>query len=273
MSYKNLLLLIIVVVTFSCKKHKDTIINQPPVTTEPPVLLKDVVIPNLPSPYYHFEYNEAGKPIFASFASNFTMYNIVYSGNRISEMKNNIIVNKDRLQYSYDDAGRVTTIMYADSMGVAYKKIALEYEGQKLTELTRLIIINNVFVLEKTMLFTYYPDGNLSEVIEDRPPLNGQPGTTTGDRFGQYDDKINTDGFSLLHGEFFDHLVFLPGVQLQKNNPGKVNHFGSGDNYQVAYTYTYNDRKAPLIKSGTLTWQTGPNTGQIFHTTSIFTYY
>jgi hypothetical protein len=273
MRNKNLVLLLIAVIAFSCKKHKETIVNQPPVTNEPPVLLKDIVIPNLPSPFYHFEYNESGKPIFASYASGLTMYNIVYSGNRISELKNNIIVNKDRLQYSYDDAGRVTTIMYADSLGVAYKKIVLEYEGQKLTTLTRLRILATGLLLEKTMVFTYLPDGNLSEIIEDRPPLNGQPGTTTGDRFEQYDNKINTDGFSLLHGEFFDHLVFLPGVQLQKNNPGKVSHFGSGDNYQVTYTYTYNDRKAPLTKSGTGTWQTGPNTGQTFPTTSIFTYY
>lgn len=273
MSYKNLLLLIIVVVTFSCKKHKDAIVNQPPVTTEPPVLLKEVVIPNLPSPYYHFEYNEAGKPIFASFASNFTMYNIVYSGNRISEMKNNIIVNKDRLQYTYDDDGRVTTIMYADSMGVPYKKIVLEYQGKKLTALTRLRIENNTFLVEKTMTFTYHPDGNLSEIIEDRPPLNGQPGTTTGDRFEQYDDKVNSDAFSLLHGEFFDHLVLLPGVQLQKNNPGKVTHFGSGTNYQIVYTYSYNDRNAPLTKQGAGTWQTGTSTGQTFATNSFFSYY
>jgi hypothetical protein len=44
---------------------------------------------------------------------------------------------------------------------------------------------------------------------------------TTVDLFEQYDNKVNVDGFSLIHDDFFDHLVLLPGVQLQKGNPGR----------------------------------------------------
>jgi len=272
MRYNYWLLLVIPVVLFSCKKHKDTT-NPQPVPPVPSVLLKDMVIPNLPSPYYHFEYNETGKVTFASFASNFTMYDIVYSGDRISEMKNNIFVNKDRLQYSYDNAGRVTTIMYADSMGVAYKRISLTYNGQKLIKLERESKSTAGFILEKTMMFTYHPDGNLLEITEHHPPVNGSPEFTIVDRLEQYDNKLNTDAFGLLHNEFFDHFVFLPGVQLQKNNPGKLTRTGDGSNYQIIYTYTYNDRRAPLTKNGAGLWLSGTNAGQAFTSTTIFSYY
>ncbi len=99
MRYKYLLLLAIPMLLFACKKQTGTYIPQVPEPTVPPVLLKDIVIPNLPSPYYHFEYDSTGKAILASFASGFTSYDIEYNGNRINAMQNNIIVNKDRLQY------------------------------------------------------------------------------------------------------------------------------------------------------------------------------
>jgi hypothetical protein len=38
-----------------------------------------------------------------------------------------------------------------------------------------------------------------------------QPENNFTDRFEQYDDKINTYGFSLLHNNFFDQLILLPG--------------------------------------------------------------
>src|ERR1700741_3126120 len=100
MRYKYLLLLIMSVALSSCKKEK---INLPSPTSPPsdptvPVgLLKDIVIPNLPSPYYHFEYDLAGKVSLVSFASDFNKYNVLYDGDKISEMRNDIVVNKDRL--------------------------------------------------------------------------------------------------------------------------------------------------------------------------------
>ena len=98
----RLLFVITAFVLVSCKKEKYTSpVSPSPDPVIPAVLLKDIKIPNLPSPYYHFEYDTAGKVVFVSFASDFTRYNVVYNGGRISEMKNNIIVNKDRLQYSY----------------------------------------------------------------------------------------------------------------------------------------------------------------------------
>jgi hypothetical protein len=201
------------------------------------------------------------------------MYEVVYNGDRISEMKSNSVENKDKLQYFYDNEGRVNSINYADSTGIVYERIFLTYNGRKLIKLDRELKSGSGFIIDKTMTFSYQADGNLQELKEHRPPINGQNDATYVDRFEQYDNKINTDGFSLVHDEFFDHLILLPGVQFQKNNPGKLTHTGDGPNYNVDYTYTYNDKNLPLTKTGELIYLTGPDAGKRFEINSTFTYY
>src|SRR3954469_16115597 len=125
MRQKYFLLFIAATILFSCKKEKQT--TDPPSPPPPTVLIKDVVISHLPSPYYHFEYNAKGMVSFVSFASDFTRYDVMYDGDKLSEMRNNILVNKDRLQYFYDNAGRVNAIRYADSTGSVYTRINLTY--------------------------------------------------------------------------------------------------------------------------------------------------
>ena len=98
----------------------------------PAVLLRDVVIPNLPSPYYHFEYDATGRVTAASFASGFTMYQVIYQGDRISELRNNTLGNQDRLEYTYDGAGRVTRIDYVRPNDSVFTRLALTYAGEKL---------------------------------------------------------------------------------------------------------------------------------------------
>src|SRR4051812_49244614 len=50
------------------------------------VLLKDVVFSNLPSPYYHFDYDATGRLTGASYASELRKYDVKYEGGRISTM-------------------------------------------------------------------------------------------------------------------------------------------------------------------------------------------
>ncbi|HEX5655049.1 MAG TPA: hypothetical protein VFX58_18360, partial [Chitinophagaceae bacterium] len=106
-----------------------------------------------------------------------------------------------------------------------------------------------------------------------RPAIAGQAESTLIDRYEHYDNKINTTGFSLLHDEFFDHLVFLPAVELQINNPGKVTRLGDGNHYTIDFAYTYNDRGAPLTRSGDFVYTSGPNSGQRFQLSSVYSYY
>ena len=277
MRYRYLLLLIVPLVILSCKKEKGVYgepVDPPGTTNIPKVLLKDIVIPNLPSPYYHFEYNADSTVSVASFAADFKRYEVDYTGGRISEMKNNIAGLDERLQYLYDNAGRVIGVNYFDLAGTVSTKVSLSYDGQKLIKLERRRILGAGFVLNKVMTLSYYADGNLKEIIDHRPAVDSvQEESTTSDRFEQYDNKINVDGFGLIHNEFFDHLVLLPGVQLQKNNAAKEIVTGAGDNYEVNYNYSYNDKNQPLTKAGEGTFTTGTNTGQHFQTNSFYSYY
>ena len=64
-------LFIVAVALLACNDEPQTTAPTPPVPPEPPVLLREIVIPNLPSPYYHFEYDAAGRVTAVSFAMGF----------------------------------------------------------------------------------------------------------------------------------------------------------------------------------------------------------
>lgn len=258
----------------ACKKENngDQVINQPP--PAPKILLKEMVVDNLPSPYYHFDYNSTGQIVLASFASGLDIYNVTYVNGRISEMKNSGPANFDRIQYTYDNSGRVILVNYVDFNGNTRIRVVFSYDGNKLISLNRKLNINNNFVPDKSMTFTYYPDGNLSELTQHRFAAGGgQTPATYSDKFEEYDNKINADGFSLIHDDFFDNLILLPDVQLQINNPGKVTQYGDGVNYTEVYTYDYNDKNLPIAKNGQLTLLNGTDAGHVISTRSTFTYY
>ena len=275
MRLKNSLFLIMLLALGACKKEKATI-NQPlPTEPKPPVvLLKDIEIARLPSPYYHFEYNADSTVSVVSFASDFTVYNVFYDGGRISEMRNNILVNKDRLQYVYDNTGKVSAVNYFDQAGTLYIKVFFTYDAKKLIKVERQRKLGSDFVLNKTMSFSYYDDGNVKEIVDHRPTISGQQDeSTTHDGFEQYDNKTNVDGFGLIHNDFFDHLVLLPGVQFQKNNPAKEIFTSDGISFEANFTYTYNDKNLPLRKEGVVMVTSGSSAGQTFPTSSVYSYY
>lgn len=281
MRYKFLLLILIPAILFSCKKEAVTT-NVPPAPQTPPVppvvvpamLLKDIEIPNLPSPFYHFEYNKDGQIIFASFASGLNMYNVLYNGSQITEMRNNTIANNDRLQYVYDKDDRVSAVNYTDPNGLVFTRVNYSYDADKLIRIEWEKLIGADFVVFKTMDMSYYPDGNLLELTQHRILIKDGPEEIIfKETFEEYDNKINVDGFSLIHNDFFDHLVLLPGVHLQKNNPGRVTRTESTSNFTIDYAYEYNDKNFPLAKRGLVTITSGPNQGQTFSTGSSFTYY
>ncbi|HET7117882.1 MAG TPA: hypothetical protein VFI29_15410 [Hanamia sp.] len=273
MHYKHLLILMLTIVLFSCKKETTNPQLPPPNNPGPPVLLKDIVVSRLPSPYYHFEYDSKGKVNFVSFASDFTRYNVFYNNDRISEMRNNILVNKDRLQYSYDNQGKVFLIQYADSTGVVFARSFFTYDGEKLVKIERLHKEGTGFIIDRTLTMTYTADGNLQALSDHRPAIEGQNESTVVDQFEQYDDKINVDDFSLLHPDFFEHLFLLPGVKLQINNPKKETITGDGVHLKAENIYTYNDKNSPLVKASKITITNGSDSGLIVHGTTMYSYY
>jgi len=246
------------------------------ITNPPPhdgVFLKDVVELNLPSPYYHFEYDANGRVLGASFASGARSYNLTYSGGRLSEMKNNT-GNQEHLDYVYDNEGRVGLVKYTDADGTVFTTVFFTYDGQQLTKIERDRRVPGGFIIDKTMTFSYYPDGNVFEITEHHPAIDGiQTEATYVDRYEQYDNRLNVDAFTLIHTEFSDHLVLLPGVVLQKNNPGRVTRTGDAENYIINYTYYFDGSNRPLDKVGDLLFTSGPHAGTHFGTASQFSYY
>jgi hypothetical protein len=65
----------------------------------------------------------------------------------------------------------------------------------------------------------------------------------------------------------------MPGLKFQINNPRRVIRTGEGVNYEIDYTYTYDSKGRPAIKTGDLKFNSGPNNGQHFETRSTFSYY
>ena len=273
MQYRYLWFLAVIGVFAACTKQNEIVTTpqQPPDSAFPTVLLKDIVMSNLPSPYYHFEYNADSTISVASFASDFKRYEVRYVNGRISEMVTGL---QEKLQYIYDNTGKLMTVNYFDQLGTFSMQFLFTYEGQKLIKLERNRLLGTIFILNKTMSFFYHPDGNLKEIIDHRPAVNGvQPESTTSDRFTQYDNKVNVDDFGLIHNDFFDQLLLLPGVQFQKNNPVKEIFTATENSYEVNYTYTYNDKGVPINKTGEMIMTAGVNAGQRFQTNSFYSYY
>lgn len=256
----------------SCKKEKRTG-DPPPTLPVHPLFIQDITIPNLPSPYYHFTYNEKGQVVTASFASGLLQYAILYSGDQIVEMKSIHPVNKDRLQFNYNSEGAVSSIHYTDETGAVYKKMIFSYQDRQLIQAERLLKSGNIFIPEKTLRFSYHADGNLRQLTQETHPVNGQPAFTIADLFEEYDSSNNADAFTLLHPDFFEHLVLLRGVVLQKNNPRKVTRSGEGTHYQVLYSYMLNEQLYPVAKNGAGVFTSGPDAGKRFSTTANYSYY
>ena len=257
----------------------DSAVTDPGLTPPPlpaKVLLKDVQVDRLPSPFYHFDYNPTGTITGVSYASGLTSYDVSYLGNRIRQLQNNTLANHDRVVYAYDADGRVSGVRYVDENGVTFTVNAYTYEGDKLVAVERDKRIGNELVIDKTISLSYWPDGNLRELAEHRPAIDGLQGESNSVvAFEQYDTGLNVDGFGLIHDDFFDHFVLLPGVQLQKNNPKRETRTGDGLTYVVDYTYAYDGAGRPVTKSGDLliTGGQGEDVGRRIQTGSAFTYY
>lgn len=243
----------------------------PPPPSSEDARITNIEIPFLPSPYYRFEYDSAGKVTFASFASDLRTYEVQYAGNRITRMVSTRF-SREELTYFYDATGKVSTVTYTDATGVVYVRIHLTYAGERLVMLERERRFGGDFLFDKVLTFVYDPRGNLAQLTDERLQVPGQTGSIVVDRFEQYDQGINVDGFSLIHSEFFDHLVLLPGVRFQIGNPASVTRSGSGINYHIDYTYTYDSSRRPITKHGEGTLLNGTGAGEKFSTNATFSY-
>lgn len=269
-----LLITLIAFALSACKKNKNTIPEPPPDLPVPaPVLLKDFTVANLPSPYYHFKYNENKEITFASFGSGLLMYDVLYADGKIAELRSNTVVNKDTLRYSYNKDGLPDVVRYINENG-AFRFCSFSYNNGKLTEAQWKLKTAAGLELERTVNLAYYEDGNVAKVSDQKHAVAGRPESGHATEFSQYDDKVNAGGFALLHDDGnSDHLLLYMQVALQKNNPGKLVLSNGMSDYQVDYTYTYDQKNQPLTRRGLVTMLSGPREGEQFISNATYSYY
>lgn len=274
MRYPFALALMSFVLLLSCKKENNPNPVPPTEVISKRILLKDITIPNLPSPYYHFEYNADSTVTRANFASGLTSYNVLYNGTKISEMRNNIFSNQDTLRYVYD-AGKLVLIKFINGANVLYRHVFFTYDGDKIKEIEFDHKEGNTgFLIDRVLNFTFYNDGNVKTITDRRPATASTPESISIKTFEQYDNKVNVDDFSLIHEAFHDHLFLPQGFRLQKNNPKKEKLSSNGvDFYTIDYTYTYNADNTPSNKAGNFLYLSGQYAGQRFQTNSFYSYY
>jgi hypothetical protein len=257
----------------SCKKDDN---NPPskPGQSHRKILLKEINVPRLPAPYYHFEYGADSLISKADFASGYFMYDVVYNSGRIEEMRNNILVNHDTLRYTYDNLGRVSTVIFIDQNNILKRHVVFNYDAGKVSQITwDHKVDNGDFIIDRRLTFTYHLDGNLKDMNDYRPAVPGVEVINFTTHFDDYDDKINVDDFTLIHDGIHDHLLLLPGLHLQNNNARKQWVTGITDEYTVKYTFSYNFDATPIQKSGELIFSKGNLAGKKFDVSTNYTYY
>lgn len=263
---------LLTVALLSCEKDKDNQAGNPPVDVHT-TRLKDVIVHGLPSPYYHFVYNDSGYVTHATYSAGLREYTVDYAGGRISQVNSIHAINKDELIYQYTD-GHPSLIKYVNEGGVLYKRSFISYNpaGQIGKIEWEVRQPGGGFAQLRTVEFTYHSDGNLKQLIDDRHAFNQQPAARYVTSYSGYDNKLNVDGFSKFHIDD-EHLLLFPSKKFQKNNPAKEIRTGTGIHYEIDFTYTYDETGRPSVKQGQGVFTGGPNNGQSFQSTTSFTYY
>jgi hypothetical protein len=170
---RQLLTVTIVIATITIACHKDPI-NQP----EPPVAgtglkVKDITEKNLPSPYYHFEYNDTGNITIAGFQAGLRTYDVEYNGKNIESMENTVDpINKVRLDYEYRN-GDLFVVRVKDKNGVTFRHCIFSFSpSHQLLQMDWDVAEGTVgFLLEQTLTFSYYPDGNVMQIVTHNYPI------------------------------------------------------------------------------------------------------
>jgi len=91
------------------------------------------------------------------------------------------------------------------------------------------------------------------------------------DQFSNYDQGTNVDDFYLTK-DFFDAYLFLPQVKLQRNNPKEHVITGHQNDYEISYTYEYQNNLT-VTKTGMMRQIRGKGSGQSLQITNRFSYY
>jgi len=261
------------IMCLACRKSTGNDDNEPPLSDSKTFVLKEVEVDRLPSPYFRLTYNDSNFVTHIDFADGLLSWKVEYENNRVIRLINNTFVNHDTLLYTYSH-NKVVTIRHTNAnTGSPLWRYDFLYDRDVLKEIRWWRFQSGPdSVLYRKVALQYYADGNLQQYDDYNTDNNNGPVTlTTTVKFSNYDQGVNVDDFYLLKN-FFDDVLFLPQVKLQKNNPGHETITGGAEDYVIDYTYQYNTDKLPVQKDYSLAITRGANAGQTYTFTDHFTY-
>lgn len=259
------LLVVILLLTAVACRDKDTgpSPNTPHLSDQQTVRVKEIVVRNSPSPYYHFTYDDSGYVTSLNYSSSLYYYEYFYKNQRIDSVTSSSI-DARYLLYRYNDQ-KVTSVLQYDLTGLR-QTVSIQYDNR-----------NRVIKMEwrptssppeeKLTEFEYYDNGNVSR-MKTTYPVSGITSTVT---YEAYDNKRSVDGFGIFK-EFFDHVILLPSVRLQYNNPTRMKIVSGPNERTIQHDYVYQD-SLPLQRNSTTQVTAGSSAGQTFTGQTTFSYY
>jgi hypothetical protein len=271
---KFALTLIIALCAFfhSCKKTDDPRPHDPP----PPApgtkvgMLKDINVERLPSPYYHFDYTDQGVTTEVGFASGLYVYDVSYKNGLIDRMVNRI--DRWALNYEYDN-GKVVSIRLRKPNNSIVYHYTFDYQDNKVSEIRYYLasVSGADSIFFKKVLFFYYDNGNLERYEKYFDNTGEHLEWSITEKYSDYDNGKNVDGFR-HYKDFFDHVLYLPGVQFMKNNPRRIDITTQSTDYIFNDTWTYANG-LPVSKLSRWKETRGPNAGREASGNTTFSYY
>lgn len=255
--------IVLLTVASCCNKNETPSPTLKPISDKQDVRLRELSIQNSPTPYYGFTYDDSGYVTSLNFASGLCIYFYFYKNGRIDSARTSL-PDSTYLLYRYT-GDQVSSVLEYGLTGLRQTTF-IRYDNKgRVSRMEWRPISTTLF--EKTKEFTYYDNGNLSRMTSTYPAT----GNTSIVAFEAYDDKRSVDGFD-VYKEFFDHMIFLPTVRFQINNPTRMKLITGINERMVQQSYVYRD-SLPLERNAAMQVTAGPSSGQSLTSRTTFSYY
>lgn len=228
---------------YACKKDNIKVDNAPKDSSyfNPPIYkLKSYTIANIGNSHYSFTYDAMGRLATINH-SGLDQYKCFYQGKALYKMINeNPFTSADTINYYYN-SGLLNRIDIIPENDVVSEKLELAYDQSKrVTQINWNIRTNNKWNINRKLVFTYYPDNNISaykNYYYSGVDLSLFDSTS----YVGYDNKINPKVNFFIFGLLNDHFVYLPYVKLQINNPINEMLIRGTNTFKTEHHYTYLD--------------------------------
>ena len=235
------------------------------------IKLKEMTVSTLSGTLYSFIYNDEGKPSTIDYSSGNYKYVLQYENNRLSSMTNTM--NDDRLVYEYNGKNVTAIEIFSGADGKRTSRHEFGYnQSNRITLINEYIIVGEEELLhERKVEIHYNNEGNIEWYKSIFADTNNELTLVSTYTFSDYDNIPNVEPSSLLRSTLGD-LLYLPGVQLQKNNPRKLHITSEQTESEISFSFTYSNN-LPQEKITRIKQIRGNEPGQVKTNVTAYTYY